>query len=54
MHAINRLEKINYVPVEQLRSVDKPLRCFINVNTEADLEKVREILRNENNPTNLT
>ncbi len=47
VHAINRLGKINYVPVKRLRSVDKSLRCFINVNTEEDLEKVREIMRNE-------
>ncbi len=43
--AINRFGKINYVPVEQLRSADKSLHCFINLNTAADLERVKAICR---------
>jgi molybdopterin-guanine dinucleotide biosynthesis protein A len=46
VHAINRLGKINYVHVEQIQSVDRSLHCFINVNTKADLEKVKKILHN--------
>ena len=48
--AVNRLEKINYVPVEQFLSVDKSLRCFVNVNTPTDLERVKIILRAETDP----
>lgn len=47
--AINRLGRINYVPVELLQSVDKSLHCFINLNTAADLERVRAIMQAEAN-----
>ncbi len=47
--AIDRLEKVNYVPVDRFLHVDKSLRCFFNVNTKADLERVRSILREEPN-----
>ncbi len=47
--AIDRLEKVNYVPVDRFLQVDKSLRCFFNVNTKADLERVRSILREEPN-----
>lgn len=45
--AIKRLRRINYVPVERFLPVDGSLRCFMNVNTAADLERVKNILRNE-------
>lgn len=45
--AINLLEKVNYVPVERFLQVDKALRCFINVNTAADLERIKTMLCDE-------
>ncbi|MCL5319188.1 MAG: molybdenum cofactor guanylyltransferase [Thaumarchaeota archaeon] len=52
--AIDRLEKVNYVPVNRFLQVDNSLRCFININTAADLEKVRTILREEPNESGRT
>jgi molybdopterin-guanine dinucleotide biosynthesis protein A len=47
LDAINRLEKVKYVPVERFLPVDKSLRCFVNVNTAMDLKKVNTILSEE-------
>lgn len=52
--AIDRLEKVNYVPVDRFLQVDKLLRCFINVNTKADLEMVTTILQEEPNKSGRT
>lgn len=48
--AINRFGNVNYVPVEHLRSADKSLHCFINLNTVNDLERVRAIMQAEAHP----
>jgi molybdopterin-guanine dinucleotide biosynthesis protein A len=45
--AINRMGNVNYVPVKRFQTADPSLRCFVNVNTEADLEEAESILRKQ-------
>jgi molybdopterin-guanine dinucleotide biosynthesis protein A len=49
--AINKLERVNYVPVEKFRYADPSLHCFININTPEDLSAVKAILRDEDAST---
>lgn len=41
--AINKFNKINYVPVEKFKKIDANLNCFININTPEDLRRATEI-----------
>lgn len=43
--AIEKLERVNYVSVEKFRYADPSLHCFLNINTQADLDLVEDLLR---------
>jgi len=42
--AIRKLDKVIYVPIREIRKIDRKLLTFININTSEDLESVRRVL----------
>lgn len=43
-NAIKRLDKVIYVPIREIRKIDRKLLTFTNINTPEDLEIVRKIM----------
>ena len=44
---IKKIKKVKYIGNKEIEKFDKDLMCFFNINNKEDLEKAKELIKNE-------